>query len=608
MVFGLGASFVFAKDPSNVSAKGINLHQWDRTELKAHILADTGVLVPGGQGLIFATKFQMFSFGPGGTNDVEVIIEAPESFLDHENRKAWSEGNLKAFNASTNYIIEGKGFIVQRTKGGSTLEISNNVHTTIRRESATGQLLPPVHIFSDYFHFVSVEVDGPDKRVANYKQNVRVEDPEMQLTSGTLRVIIPSGTNEVRDIVAREDVRIRSKVDGSVATGQYAYYWSDQTNELIKLSGSPVWKDTKNEGRAEQFIFDRKKNIVYALTNAEMKLPRNAMASPGLIPTDSNKKPAVVTTNEFVNIAAEYFEIALPTTNRPARSLLARTNVVIVSPADKTRATADTATFDDATGVLLLTRNAVWQTGDTIGKGDAITIHQTNRTFRAEGNASLRLPVNSATNQFMEIRSANYLLRTNVAIFKGGVTAAFQDGKAPSSLTCDDLEVLIRSNEVETIIAKGNVAMTQSLSPGASRTLLCEDMTIQRSILTGTIQSLFAQREVSLIEKLTNSSKKLTAELVTMNFGKTNQLESLLAQQQVRVEQASSWATGQRAVYVAKEGAELFEITGNPLARNSEVDSKGKTNSYIIREAEILRWEPSSSQFSARGPFEIQPD
>ncbi|MBA4149088.1 MAG: hypothetical protein H0X66_13315 [Verrucomicrobia bacterium] len=601
----IGSGLMQSQIPDNVSAKGVNLQYFDRTQLKAHFVAEAADPVPGGH--IFAKEFQMFTFGTGGAEDIEVILKAPECFFDYDEKRAWSDGRLKAFNASTNYVIEGEGFVFQRTKIGATLEVSNKVHTTIHREAITerGTIAPPVHIYSDHLHFVSIEAEGPEKRIANYKRNVRVDDHEMLLTSGALRVAIPGGTNQVRNIVARENVRIRSKVDNSQATGDYAFYSSNPTNETIILSGNPVWSDAQNEGRAQQFIFDRKNKIVYGLTNAELKMPRSSMASADLIQSDTNDRK-VVDTNEFVLVTADFFQIALVTTNRPFRRLIARTNVVITSLADQTRATAKTAVFNDATGVLNLRGDAVWQSDQTIARGDLLILNRTNRTFQAERNASLKLPANNTTNQFILISSEKYLLQTNVANFEGGVSAEFLDGKAPSLLTCKTLEIVMRSNQVETIIAKGNVGLTQTVSEGHSRSLLCEEMTIQRSIETGAIRTLFAERQVSLIEKDPKSDRKLTADFVTMNFGKTNQLDSLLAESNVRIDQGASWSTGQRALYLVKEGFELFEITGQPLARKSETTSDGKTSSYWIKEADVLRWNPKSGEFSAEGPFVIE--
>ncbi|MFN7138447.1 MAG: LptA/OstA family protein [Limisphaerales bacterium] len=602
-VAAAGTWLAVAQIPQNVSAKGINLPYFEGTQLKAFFLADAADPAPGGH--IFAKQFQMFTFGPGGTNDVEVIIKAPECFFDYDTRRAWSSGSLKAFNSSTNYVIEGEGFVCQRTKTGSTLEISNKVHTTIQREIEGGKVAPPVHIRSDHLFFVSEEVDGPEKRLANYKGNVNVEDPEMLLNCGLLRVAIPAGTNQVRTIVAEHNVKIRNKADNSQATGQFAFYSSHPTNEVVTLSGNPVWKDERNEGRAEQFILDRRNKIVYARTNAELKMPRSEMAAAELMHSGSATPQS---TNEFVTVRAEFFEILLPATNRPSRSLLANNKVVISSPADKTRATAKTATFEDATGLLHLRGNATWQTDQTVAKADLLVLNRSNRTFRAENNASLKLPANNSTNQFLTINSEKYLLQTNVANFEGGVRAEFLDGKAPSFLTCATLEVLMRSNQVETILAKGGVRLSQTISQNQSRSLVCDEMTIQRSIVTGSIESLVAERKVSLVETEPKSAKRLVADTVTMGFGRTNQLESLLAESNVKISQGADWASGERAIYISKGEIELFEITGQPIARKTQESSDGRISSYLIKQANVLRWDPKTGEFSSEGPVEIEPE
>src|SRR5688500_9230529 len=71
-----------AQIPDNVSAKGVNLQYFDLTPVIVLIVAHAADPGPGGH--IIAKQFHMYTFGPGGANDIDVTLAAPECFFDYD--------------------------------------------------------------------------------------------------------------------------------------------------------------------------------------------------------------------------------------------------------------------------------------------------------------------------------------------------------------------------------------------------------------------------------------------------------------------------------------------------------------------------------------------
>jgi lipopolysaccharide export system protein LptA len=607
----LVAGRVHGQVPQNITAKGINLPYFDGNNPKALFLAETADPLPGG--LISATDFRMYLFGKGGTNDVELIVQTPKCTFDYTTKRVWSPGSLKAYSTTTNYVIRGEGFHCLQASGSSVLEISNKVHTTVEREVDATNSKPaaPIEIFSDRFRFVSEQREGGEVRVANYYGHVFADDPELSLNSEYLRVGVPSGTNKVRNIYAKDNVVITNKADGSRATGDEAVYNSDERGEVLRLTGKPTWRDAQNEIRGEVFVLNRRQQIVLVQTNAQLKIPRGSVASNDMFGSGKSKTKSS-TNQQPVEVTSDFVEIQLPTTNRPSRSLIARTNVVILSPADDSRATADTAVFHGDTGILELLNKAAWQTTDMLARGDKLSMDSSNRIFRAQGQAYLKVLSSSKgdsrknTNSYFEIFSKNYEVVTNMAKFRGEVRAKFIDGNSPSQLVCRELDVYFKSNQVELIVAVGKVVLEQrpnltKLTNATERTLRCENLKLKRSPSTGNIETLLAETNAVLSQKTGSGDPvSLTAATVTMTFSGTNKLESLLAEKDVHVISGKSEAWGEHGVYTTVGEKEIFEITGKPRAKIVSKQSDGSDFEADIPDAEVLIWEPKTGKYRIR--------
>ena len=600
-----------AEVPQNVKAKGIrNMPYFEGTQLKAFFNAQTADPLPGGK--FTTTGFKMLSYGPGGTNDLQFIIEAPNCIFDYEKRGAESSGPLQVYNSNTNYYIEGEGFFCRQTSSNAVLQISNRVHTSLQRETTNSTPAPPIKINSDKFHFISETVDSVERRIATYTENVRVIDPEFTLTADKLVVVIPPGTNKVRDVTATGHVVITSTADKSQAMGEEAVYSNDGTNEIVTLTGNPVWKDAQNQGSADTFIFDRRHHVVLAQHNARLRTPKKNLTAPALLNSSTN---TAALTNQFIEITAEFLDIQLPETNSPAksgdqqpRSLAARKNVVITSPADNMKATANSAFFDSASGLVFLRSNATWQTERMLAKAHYLTLDRSNAVFTARQNAYLRISETKpgATNRDLEIFSGNYELMTNIAHFRKDVRTELRTSDGISRLECNAMDAHVTSNEVNTIIAQQKVRLLQSAT-NSSRSLKGEEVVIKRQPGSGDIQSLLARTNVDLVQlnATTKETNRLRSDVVDMQFGKTNQLQHMEADGLVvELENGRNSARAEHVVYNLTSEGDRFELTGNPEAIFVRDQADGSVQKVQIKKATRMRIEPKTGKFVALGNYE----
>lgn len=174
----------------------------------------------------------------------------------------------------------------------------------------------------------------------------------------------------------------------------------------------------------------------------------------------------------------EQLAVKIPETGQTVESLTAERDVTI--DWEETHVTAGRAVYSVPDDVATLTGNPSWRMDKKEGRGDEIVLDRTNGVFRATGNAYLKLPrsatnsigllnatantsVPAATNQFIEISSDHYELRTNVTVFRGGVRAAeLADTQSRAQLRCGALTVFIGgTNQIQSAIAEKDVVIEQ---------------------------------------------------------------------------------------------------------------------------------------------------
>jgi lipopolysaccharide transport protein LptA len=566
----------------------------------------------------------------GKTN---LIARSPECVFDEKRQRISSTNRLVLEANSGQLFIEGEGYLCYVTN--FHLMLSNRVWTLLSQEllqssrnarprasgstseSPAGTNAPP---FSTTNSPIQIFADALDFRhqvgVAIYSGHVRVEDAQMDLACELLT--IRRATNgSIESIVAETNVVLVNKLDNSRGVGDRADYRLEEGQETLALTGTDAhWQDPQREGKARRFVFDLKNNTVQGEQNAWIKIPRTAMNETDFLKPAGTTNISRSVTNQFIEIASEFLFIQLPTTNHPARSITARTNVVVLSPADKSRATGEYAFYDEATGVTELIGDSVWQSDQRLVKGERLFYDRSNRVFRAERNAYLKMPASQPgrptartptavpTNAvlkapvpaFIEVFADDYDFQSGYLTFHDHVRAKWLEGESPrAALTCDWLSLKL-SNHVESASAKGCIFVEEfpvlsTNGTSIDRNLKCESLLLNFST-NGLVEQMVADKDVEAhqLEKPVAKppiQSQLNSALLTVHFfAHTNQVREAIAERDVVIRQNQTTARGDKAVYTGTNG--LVELTGNPTAEMPQ----GR-----ITQAEILVWDRTQEKF-----------
>lgn len=172
--------------------------------------------------------------------------------------------------------------------------------------------------------------------------------------------------------------------------------------------------------------------------------------------------------------------LELPFEERQLRRVTAEESVALDYAG--THATGEKAVYDLDTGLVHVSGQPTWEADVRQGRADEFLIDRTNHLVRATGNAWLKMPAQAmggsallpsaqpgnpvpapSANQFVEIRSANYELRTNSAVFGDNVQLTeTTDGQERGRLTSRTLTAFFSgTNQLSRMVAEDNVVISQ---------------------------------------------------------------------------------------------------------------------------------------------------
>ena len=618
--------------------------------LKLLITSKTAELQPNSISRMVGMHLEHYD-GFGRTN---LVASSPECFYNHAQRTLSSADSLSV-NADNGLLyLDGVGFFANFTN--MTLNLSNKVETRIREDiaaqvrtnkSRAGLLSESLAkgrtnavVATPNTNYVTIISDrmffAQSSNTVTYLDNVRVNATQFEMACEELHGK-RSTNGALESIVAQQNVVLFNKSDGSSATGDHAVYEMREGRETVLLSGSRArWQDQLREALARRFWFDLKEQRFRAEEAAYIKLPRVSLEGQSLFggaqPAKTNSSRATNVVSGDLELTAELLDVQLATTNHPGRTVRAATNVVIVSTADKSRATANEARFAEATGIFELNGNAFWQTGERVVSGSTLFLDRTNRIFAVNENAYIRLPmaelgkqtlmspflsartnvaptnVVAATNapQYLELWCDNFDYRGSLLTFRENVRSRFWEGtNAVGALNCGWLALRFNSNQVESATAKHKVHIdqfpyTSTNGMTMSRKVDCEGLTV---LLTtnGWIKRVIAETDVVAVQveqSTTNApvTSSLRAQMVIGEFfTHTNALRELVAVREVELAHENRKGFGQRAVYDVPKG--IIELTGNPTAEFPDGAFAGK-----ITEAESLLYDVVQKRFTVTKP------
>jgi lipopolysaccharide export system protein LptA len=245
-----------------------------------------------------------------------------------------------------------------------------------------------------------------------------------------------------------------------------------------------------------------------------------------------NYRRNVRVTGADLDMTAATLQFLLPLKQRQLQRLTADENVIIDSGG--VRARGQHVTFAPDTGLVHISGQPTWQAALRQGRGDELSIDRSNRIFRATGNAYLEMAGQSLGGSgFLPtglVSSTNSLAASNHIV-----------------------EIHSESYEFRTNAAdfRGHVLVTEQVGDQSQGALTCGQM--------------------------------------TATFFGTNQLERMVAEQNVIISQESKRFTSDKAVYTGTNG--ILELTGNPAWQDLDRQGKG----------DIVLLDGQHNQLVARG-------
>jgi lipopolysaccharide export system protein LptA len=555
---------------------------------------------PLANGTVGVKQLKIETFRENG--GAELIVEAPDCDFDPRTRSANSPGPLQIRSADGKLLIKGNGFAWKETDASSTLTISNNVETTIQRDSLTqsgaGTAASATNAPANASQVIHVRAASflfdITTNLITYRRDVRVEDSQMQLDCQLLAIQRAAGGG-IETITADDGVVITSRASGGTATGDHAVYTTVSGTQMVTLTGNPRWKDGLREGTARAFVFEPANNIFRAEGVAFMKMPRESLSEPvGLLapgPSPATNAPEAAV--HFVEIYADAIAFKLSRTNGPPEGVTADRNVIIRDPDDASQASAEHAAYTAADGKLTLSGKAAWQANEgtpneRLARGDVLVFDRINRAFSADGHAYLKFPPsaisgtgatnsNGGTNLFVEINASAYDYRNDSLMFHGPVQAALLSGETTvGTLDCKgSLTADFTNNVVQRITAENTVHARQlpaEVAPGRvlERDLKSEQLRIEMRS-KGLAREIDARQNV-VVSQVETRAHQAEPMVLTINsddlsaffLPTTNDVEHIVAERNVIVTGSQGSARGAKAVYTAADG--LAILTGKPRA------------------------------------------
>ena len=223
---------------------------------------------------------------------------------------------------------------------------------------------------------------------------------------------------------------------------------------------------------------------------------------------------------------------------RQLQRLTAEENVVVNS--GEVQAKGQHLNYAPEIGIIHISGEPSWEAVPRKGHGDELSIDRSNHIFRAMGHAYLEMPGEGAVGFFpaATATSTNSLSASNQIV----------------EIKCDSYEVQTNSANFQ-----GPVLVTDRAGEQIQGTLSCGQM--------------------------------------TATFSGTNQMERMVARENVIIAQESKRFTADKAVFTGTNG--ILELTGNPKWQDGTREGKGDTLLMEVRRNELLARENASLRLPA---------
>lgn len=483
---------------------------------------------PQGDNIYLITEPRVTSYNPD--DSPEMFISAGRCLLDLKSNLAWSDSKLSVKTADGRFALEGSGW--RWDPRSSQLVISNAVTALVEKavlqsgltNRPAGATNQPVRITSNSF-----EQEGDN---ASFSGAVLVRDGSDSLRCARLNLVFlhPGG---VQRIEAVQDVEL-IQGDTQVKSGHAVY---ELTQNLLTVTKYPSWVAGLREGSAEKLLLNRSSNTLVAEGRVYMKLPLTNVVS-----TVTNAAPQ--STNRFVEILSDRFQFQNASSNTLPHALY--TGSVRVSHAEARLLSTELAAHFDAQ----------------------------QRLTRLDAHGSVRIE-SGESQSFGE--TANYDLAQEKFTLRGEPRWEMDDNRGESDL-------LVFYPKTREIHALGDVVML--LPAQAAGGFLNQPAQGSAAASTSppvriTAETFSHQENISVFNenvKITDARGIMECALMTVITGRSNQVERIVAEGDVRIAQQEMVATGEHADYDVRTG--LVHLTGDP--RLTGPDKSLRSEAFII--------------------------
>jgi len=496
--------------------KGFQVSDHDRTTGRRKWLLSGDTAQNAAKDEVLLTGVRMVFFDDSGATNLVVVT--PRSIYRDKAKEVVSSESIRVSTGNGGMSIEGVGF--QFRQVDTSLIISNQVRATIRKDLAGSRNLLPgstnaattaaaaaalpaagsnqvLDILSDHF------VVHTNRGV--FRGQVRVNDPQGTLRCEVLTIELAQPGRQIERIIAEQQVVVESG-DARVNAdkGVYELARDGVMRDEVTMTGHPTWVQGGREGRAEEFIFERRTRRFRALRNVQMRFPPGTLRESGfLLPGKESAPGGAPSTRGSAEVSCDEFEFLAGVPGASPGLTICRGNVVINDDRGKLRCaelTIESAKDSNRTEKIVadrqvvveqegdrvaceravylapveqieLTGRPVWRVGVREGSSDVLLFDFKNRVYRATGKVEMRLPPGATG-------STSWLLP---------VTAARDN---PASQPTPALPISVRlveivSDEFEFRSAAGPVGMDEGMYRGHVRVRDPGGMTLECRSLSG---------------------------------------------------------------------------------------------------------------------------
>lgn len=561
-----------------------------------------------------------------GSNELNFLVSSPAGEFDQKSNLVTSSESLVVRSLDQRFFLSGVGFDFRlRT---NLLNIHSNVVTRFDRQffnrtnaAAAAKTRPTTNEAPLAVSSTRLRINGTTGDVT-YQRAVKLTDGEaLEMTAGEVSFNLSALTNEVRRVIARQDVNLHLKQAGrlgSASADEAVFSTPPGVEAQVELTGHAAWQSEQFSGGAgrlrwqmisNRYDFDGEDGARLRFPLSAFGTNQSALAKTSAtnqaqwidIVSDSHRfAPGRLEFDGKVNarqdtnwsLASRRFEVTLDATNHPTRIDAIGDFIFEINQAElQGRATAGRAQVDNPLAgrqLVTLTESPRWVSPEFEKSADRIEVVDPLGDPVYTGDGHVRL-------QLAGLRFADFDwfgAKTNQT---DGKPTEAQTNAAPVLVTAEHSRF-----HAGTAVFTGNVMVAQGtnyLSAGELTLMFTPDRRLTNLVAAGGV-------------KIRQGTIVLTARQLTCRFdGVERNVPHVEATGDVRVcgrlEKGAGRGLGARLSYDAASGEAILDGEPEVVVFQAEVDDPKKARPPVLNKAAQIRWNLRAESFRLSSPFSI---